>query len=229
MALFLCRPLLKVYINNANLKYLRDNNCDDTLYKLLEYASSRATGIQYSLRLEGSTKETPGKSITDRCTVTMLLEQWDSFLKEDQDLVLKYLNFTRKQLTSFLNEYAYLISQNTDIIFGKAESIGKMYLDFGKIGLKQELAIVCIESSGKIKYYLSSNDKGVPKGTHITYAISEDEKIPVPETVHYPGIGQEYNRYPVSWTGEGLQSKTYYTRPKYVELLSELYDLTLFL
>jgi hypothetical protein len=228
MALVLCRPLFKLFISNANLKYLLDNGCDSTLYNLLEYASSRAKCIQYLIRVEGSTKvdKDPSKTVAGRCTVTMLLEQWDSYLTEDQDLVLKYLGFTRRTLQQFRTRYNYLIDDDTDIIFGKAGSIGKIYFDFGKINLDAELAIVCLESTGKIKHYSSCNDKTVPKGTHIAYCINPEGGPAQPETVHYPGIGQEYNGYPVSWTGEGLQSKTYYTRPKYIMWLSEIYNFT---
>ena len=226
MALILCRPMLQIYIYNANLKYLKDNNCDDTLYKLVEYAASRAGGLQYLVRVEGSTKESSKEQVSDRCTVTMRLWQWDSYRKEDQDLVLSCLHFTREQLTNFIADYLPLVNTSTDIIFGKAESAGKIYLDFCKIKSDSSgLALVCMESTGKIKYYVSTKDKGVPLGTHISYSSINGEN-PVPETVHYPPQpGQEYNGYPVYWQGEGLQSKTYYTRPKYVPWLSELYDL----
>jgi hypothetical protein len=180
-------------------------NCDDTLYNLIK---------RTPIRLECSIKnETDG-----RYTITLLLSEWHSMNKSEQDNILHYLHFTREQLNEILTEHSAKINRDTDIIFGVAPGIGKIYLDF-------DGSLVCYESTGKVKYYYASE-----KNPNVLN-VSVDNKV----------IGQHtrvldklhYRSYPVFWIGSDMsnQSKnlnlplTFYVRPASAGYLTNLIDL----
>jgi len=204
MALLLIEPLLTRYLDTLNLKLLADTNCDDTLYKLI-----KKTRIEESIKLECSVKVTEDSVEEGRCTITLLLSDWNSVQKSDQEDILRYLNFSRSKLNEILTENADKISRDTDIIFGIASKIGKIYLDFNG-------SLVCYESTNKVKYYIP--DEKDPNVLNVIIKNQNQNQI----------IGQHkrmlnkyfYRGYQVYWIGTTNQSKSFYIRPASVALNS---------
>ncbi len=208
-ALILLAPIAEWRLNNLNLKLLSDTDCDDGLYNLIKTANKRINAT--ALKLECSVKIKEGGNIGDgRYTVTLLLQEWNSYFKEDQDAILARLKFTRRRLREILAEHAAEINDDTDIIFGVDGKVGKIYLDFNG-------SLVCYESTGKVKYYHPDPDdkntlivscKGTVTGKHTRCLTDETHR-----------------GYPVFWIGTSeSEEKTYYIRPKGATLLVTFID-----
>ena len=193
MALLLIEPLLTRYLDHLNLKLLADTNCDDTLYKLIKKAR-----VDESIKLECSVKLTADSVEEGRCTITMLLSDWNSVKKSDQEDILRYLNFSRSKLNDILTENADNISSDTDIIFGIASKIGKIYLDFNG-------SLVCYESTNKVKYYIQDD-----KDPNVLNVLVENKIVGQHTRILHKYF---YRGYPVYWIGTGNQSKSFYIRP----------------
>jgi hypothetical protein len=187
-----------------NLKLLADTNCDDTLYKLIKKAR-----IEESIKLECSVKVTEDSVEEGRCTITLLLSDWNSVQKSDQEDILRYLNFSRSKLNYILTENADKISRDTDIIFGIASNIGKIYLDFNG-------SLVCYESTNKVKYYIPDD-----KDPNVLNVIIKNQNQNQIIGKHKRMLNKYFYRgYPVYWIGTTNQSKSFYIRPASVALNS---------
>jgi hypothetical protein len=211
MALLLMEPLLVNYLDRANREMLVKHQCDLTLYELISQANQRRAAL--SLKVECSTKN----NTQGRFTVTLLLKEWNGYRKADQEAILSYLGFTRKQLNEIFMAHTDKLNRNTDIIFGIAPSkIGKIYLDF-------DGSLVCYESSGKIKYYeQDANNQDVL----IVKEKSADAKVIVTGKHSRCKENKTFNGYPVFWIAQDNHlNLTYYVRPRYATFLTNTIDL----
>ena len=218
--MILCIWLLKPWIHSYNIKFLKDNQCNEELYKIIW---SRANTLP---RLEGSTKisslKSKSKSEFKRYTVTLPVTDWDRFSMYSQAKILKCINFTHEKYKDIRITESPRINEDTDIIFGwTANGIGKIYFDY-------DGSLVCYESEGKIKHYQCM--------TPDTISVKDHKGSPI--AVHYRNkdYSMKFNGYPVFWTAKELpsnQSKsenssetsTYYTRPIRAMMLSDIYDI----
>jgi len=220
MAMILCIWLLKPWIHSYNIKFLKDNQCNEELYKIIW---ARANTLP---RLEGSTKISSSSEFK-RYTVTLPVTDWERFSMYSQAKILKCINFTHEKYKDIRIIESPRINEDTDIIFGwTSNGIGKIYFDY-------DGSLVCYESEGKIKHYQCMTQDTISvkdhKGSHIA--------------IHYRNkdYSMKFNGYPVFWTAKELhegqsesesqsesqrsKSETWYTRPIRAMMLSDIYDL----
>jgi hypothetical protein len=215
-ALILLAPIAEWRLDKLNLKLLSDTGCDDVLYKLIKTANKKTN--RTALKLECSVKIKKNGDKTDktdgRCTITLLLQEWNSYFKDDQDAILDRLQFSREQLNKILTDHAAKINDDTDIIFGLDGKVGKIYLDFNG-------SLVCYESTNKVKYYHPDPDD---KNTLIVTVLGEDQSV---AAKHIRCLtGETYKGYPVFWIGKKEPDETtYYIRPNGAMFLVTFVDI----
>jgi hypothetical protein len=200
MALLFAEPFASHFLNRSNIRMLKKFDCDLRLYNKLLSVSLLPLKVECSTKIYND----DDKEETGRYTVTLLLREWNGFKKPAQNEVLSILGFTRQQLNEILQKHSLNITRDTDIIFGFAGDIGKIYLDFDN-------GLVCYESTGKVKHY-DLTDNG--------FKINAEAKCEHIRVKHY----ETFRGYPVYWIAQSQSFKTYYVRPSYATFLTNMVD-----
>jgi hypothetical protein len=189
---------LPTYHDKIIVSHLKKYVCDLTLYNLVKRAKTQCTGFCEQIRVETSTKN--GKGC--RYVIPLLLSEFKKYIPEHQRDILTYLGFNISQYEKFINDPK--ITPNSDIIVGIDDGIGKLYLDYGDI----KIALKCLESTGKIKFYQQSGK--------LLKVTTTDQKYTKVSGYHYK-LDKPYqneNGDYVYWVAESTDgSKSYYTRP----------------
>lgn len=186
---------LPYYHDRIIIAHLKRYSCNDKLYRLVSEAKNRCDGFVEAIRVETSTKNGRGR----RYIIPILLSEFSRYQRADVLAILTHLGFTRKQYDAFVRDKR--ITPATDIILGVDGPKGKLYLDYGD----EDIALKCLESDGKIKYYMKKRKN--------LLEVKTDGKISgyhrQLDTPHANVHGDM-----IYWIAEGIDgSKSYYTRP----------------
>ena len=207
--------VLPRYHHHVIMKHLSTAECDSTLYLLVKAAKENIAGTE-ACRVETSTKTLQcGTKNNGRYTIPVLLSEFQRYSTEHQSRIIRHLGFASGQYRDFIEEHKNKIIPNTDIIFGVDGSKGKLYLDFG--APRREL--VCIESTGKKKHYVSQSTSAKHQSTNAKHQSTNAKHQSTNALTVYSGGKIQGYHYPPGthgkeWTASNVDgSKTQYNRP----------------
>ena len=182
------------------MNHLQKYLCNPELYLKVKLAKDSTLGFTEAIRVETSTKD--GKQ--NRYIIPILLSEFRRFSIQDKKSIIKFLGFTMDKYYRFIDDPN--IGPNTDLILGVDGKKGKLYLDYGH----QNIKLKCLESNGKIKYYLK-------KDSDLDSDILQVKINGKISGHHYrletPRINNKGDY--IYWVAEAVDgTKTYYTRPR---------------
>lgn len=186
------------------VNHLKRYNCNPTLYLLVRHAKKtlgNAGEFTEVLRVESSIKWQKGQKTDGRYIIPVLLSEFSKYSEKDKRNILNYLGFTIKQYKRFITDKN--IGPGTDLILGVDGSKGKLYLDYD---MDQGIALKCLESTGKLKYYIKIC------GGDVLRVESNGNAVGYHYRLKQPSLNEYGDR--VYWIARGTDgSRTYYTRP----------------
>uniref|UniRef100_A0A6C0J6S6 Uncharacterized protein n=1 Tax=viral metagenome TaxID=1070528 RepID=A0A6C0J6S6_9ZZZZ len=202
---------LPYHVNNQNLKHLKSFRCNPELYNIIKKVKNNYSSSE-TIRIETSKKITKDNTIIwDRYVVFILLSEWHNYTEAEQIYILDTVGFKLKHIKKILSDNKHNIKPDTDIIIGRENTKGKIYLDFdGKL--------VCYESNTLINRPTKTYEKSDENNDILTVRDANRDII----GKHYRLNGKN-NIY---WRSEVKSGTSYYFRPgNMVSIMSNIIDM----